>query len=82
MILIRAGGTTTFPLATTPTNIPIKSYKVGFLSTNTISSFGIWRISLHSFILMKDDIAQMIDLLKANLLVSYGISPSHYYQKL
>ena len=82
IIVIRAGGTTTFSLTTTPTNAHIKSYKVGFLPTHTIFSFGIWPISPQSFTLMKADIAQMIEHLEANLLLSDSIFPSHSYQKL
>ena len=81
-IVFLAGGTTTVSLTTTPTNAHIKSYKVGFLPTHTIFSFGIWLISLQSFTLMKGDIAQLIDLLEANLLLYYTILPSHSYQKL
>ena len=81
-IVIHAGGTTTFSLATTPTNIHIKSYKIGLLPMHTIFCFGVLAISLQSFTLMKGDIAQMVDLLEANLLLSYRIFPSHSYQKL
>ena len=82
IIVIRAGGATTFPLTPTPTTIPIKSYKVGFLPTHTFFIFGVLPISQQSFTLMKGHIAQMIDLLEANHLLSYKISPSHSYQKL
>ena len=82
IIVFLAGGLTTFSLTTTPTNIPIKSYKVGLLPMHTFLSFGILAISLQSFTLMKGDIAQMIDLLKPNLLLSYSIFPSHSYKKL
>ena len=56
-------GPTTCPLTSTPTNTPIKSYKVGLLPTHTVFSFNIWPLSLPSFTFTKGDIAQMIDLL-------------------
>ena len=77
IFVILAGGTTTCSLTTTPTNAQIKSYKVPLLPTHTIFSFGTWPISLQSFTLMKVDIAQMIELLEPNLLLSYSIFPSH-----
>ena len=82
IIVFTSGGTTTFSLTTTPTNIPIKNYKVALLPMHTIFSFGIWRISLPSFRFTKGDIAHMIDLLEANLVLSNSISPSHSYKKL
>ena len=73
-IVILYGGTTTFSLTSTPTHTPIKSYTVGFQSMLTIFSFGILPISSQSFILMKGDIAQMIDLLEPNLLLLQYLS--------
>ena len=45
---------------TTPTNSPIKSYKVGLKTMHTIFSFGILSISLQSFKCTKCEIAVKI----------------------
>ena len=82
IIVILYGGTPIFSLTTTPTNLPIKSYKVGLLPTHTIFSFCVWPISPPSFRFTKGDIAHMIELLEANLLLSYSISSSRSDQKL
>ena len=81
IIVILAGGITTFSHNTTPTNIPIKSYKVGLLPMHTIFSFGILSISLQSFTFTKVNIAQMIDLLEPNLFLYYSLLPLHSYKR-
>ena len=81
-IVILYGGTTTFSLTPTPTNIPIKSNRVGLLPMVRIFGFSVWPISPPSFRFMKGDIAQMIDLLEPYLLLSYIIFPPHAHQKL
>ena len=82
IIVILYRGRTTVPLTTTPTTIPIKSYKVGLLPMVTIFSFSILAISPPSCKFTKGDIAQMIELLEPNLWVSYSFFPSRSYQKL
>ena len=81
--MIRSGGTTTFSLNTTPINIPIKSYKVGFLPMHMFFSFIIWPISTQSFKLMKADIAQMIDHLEtifSSLRAAFHLIPLKSYK--
>ena len=69
-------------LTSNPTNIPIKSYWIGLIPMHTIFSFLVWPISPPPFTFTKGDIAEMIDLLEPNLLLSYNIFPSRSYQKL
>ena len=81
-IVFRSRGAKTFSLITRPKNARVKSYNVSLVYIHTILTFGIWPISVQSFILTNGDIAQIIHLLKSNLVPFESIFPSHSYQRI